>query len=118
MPLDQYMHATLLAVAHSCDNWHLVIESKVEPLVPLICCRREVIKPLFRRHRAPFAVTLFVAPHVVGLYQPVDHNVHAQKGEQLPIATDVARLVVCARQLSSINHGEKSAYRCGICWTR
>lgn len=72
-------------------------ETEVQPTVPDVCRRLEIIRLLLWRHRVPDLVPLFVAPYVVEFSCRVkDGEVDAADGDEYTVAAAVSRGVVLA----------------------
>lgn len=75
-----------------------VRESKVQSLIPLIRCRFQVLQLLVLSHRIPLGVTALVAPHIVGLGQEIQSDIHHGNAEEGPITAIVIGCIIWTPQ--------------------
>ena len=71
-----------------------MLKAEVQSLVALVLGGGQVVQSLVLGHGIPLASLLLVAEDIVRLGQDVQHNVHADNGEQLPVTAAVQRGIV------------------------
>jgi hypothetical protein len=67
---------------------------KIQPLIPLIRRRRQVIQLFLLTHRSPHAIPVRIPFHIIQLSAQVQEDVEHEDGKQDMVAALVARRVV------------------------
>jgi hypothetical protein len=77
-----------------CRLIDLMSEPEIQPLIPFISRRGQVIDPLILRHRIPFSIPRPVSPNVVSLSHKIKPNVTKANRDQSTITTFVSRSII------------------------
>ena len=71
-------------------------ESKINPLIPLICCSFEILQSLLLRPTPPNPFPSVILPNIVPLYKGIQNQIHTSNPNQHSITPAVIWFIVIA----------------------